>query len=257
MRDATRGGAHPARVPPRGTARARPSATPLARIAAALAILACLGCGGSNDDPRAAASDTGLDGHIALAGRRTAGADQARYRPRSPDASRAGIIVDSVRSVQEELRRFREGLDVVHELRAAAPDSRDALVETLVAALAAADTARLGALLLDRSEFAYLYYPETKFTRPPYRLAPDLLWFLMRQNTENGLARALRRFAGTPLELAGYACADEPERVGENRVWTGCTVDLEMAAGPDRVELFSGIIERGGRHKFLGYSNEL
>jgi hypothetical protein len=136
--------------------------------------------------------------------------------------------------------------------------SRDALVRRFVRALEMSDTAALLALHLTRAEFAYLYYPFTQYTRPPYELSPALLWFLIEQNSEKGLVRLLRRYGGRPLGYVGYRCEQEPQREGANRLWNACRIKRKVESG-ELVEerLFGSIIERDGRYKFVSYANDL
>jgi hypothetical protein len=129
-------------------------------------------------------------------------------------------------------------------------------VQRFVGALEAADTAAFRDMLLTRAEFAWLYYPHTRFTAPPYELAPGLLWFQIENGTSRGFGRLLERMGGRPAHAAGYACSPEPRTEGPNRVWEGCVVHLRPTGGEPRdLELFGSILERGGVFKFVSYSN--
>ena len=132
--------------------------------------------------------------------------------------------------------------------------SRDELVARFGQALAAHDTAALSALLLDAQEFAWLYYPYTVYTHPPYRQAPGMVWLLTAQNSEKGLRRVLERFGGRDPALAGYACrTTEPQDL--NVLHGDCAVRL--AGDTTGRRLFGTIIERDGRFKFVSYANGL
>jgi hypothetical protein len=164
-------------------------------------------------------------------------------------------VVDSILPIEEELRRFRAGTTEVSALGSSAAHSRDELVRRFVEAIARQDTAVLTALLVDRAEFAWLYYPHTVYSRKPYELSPGLVWFQMAQNSGKGLGRALHRFGGERLGVSGHRCDREPEQLGPNRIWAGCVVQL--AGRPDELSLFGAIIERAGRFKFVSYGNAL
>jgi len=179
-----------------------------------------------------------------------------RGRAGSPGPS-AAAHVDSAISWEEALRRFQAGLTAPSSLEGGAT-SRDLLVREFVEALAARDTARLLALEITRSEFAYLYYPTTPQSFPPYDLSPALLWFLVSENSRKGLMHALEERGGKPLRFVGYTCDGKPSVEAANRIWGPCMVRRVVRKGDTASErLFSRIIEREGRFKFLSYSNKL
>lgn len=167
------------------------------------------------------------------------------------------VHVDSIFPVEEELRRFRVGLAEPSGLGRGAAASRDLLIDAFLDALAVHDTAAFAAMALDRAEFAHLYYPHTRYTRPPYELSPALLWFQLQQNSEKGLVRVLRRLGGKRHDLLDYRCDEAPEVQERNRIWTGC--ELRLEAGSDTVSgrWFGSILERDGRFKFISYTNGL
>jgi hypothetical protein len=196
-----------------------------------------------------------MAGLVALAACRVE--DRATTAAGGADTPR--VIVDSVFPVEEEIRRFRAARPgaPVTEL-ANASTSRDALVERLMLALAARDTAELSAMLMNAAEFIDLYYPTSIYARPPYRQSPELLWFLMQQNSQKGIGRALARYGGVPPHFEGYTCDPEPMVWGANRFWEQCAVRWSPVPGaPSPFRLFGGIIERDGRFKFVSYANGL
>lgn len=170
---------------------------------------------------------------------------------------RTPVHVDSILPIDEELRRFRAGMEEVEALEGGAP-SRNELVERFVLALEEADTLGLASLALNRTEFAWLYYPHTIYTSRPYELAPALVWFQQQNRSSRGFGRLLGRYGGRALHYTGYACPDDGEAFGEGRIWHGCTVHGATAEG-DRVEerLFGSILELNGRYKLVSFSNEL
>ncbi|HEY0672240.1 MAG TPA: hypothetical protein VGD27_08245 [Longimicrobiales bacterium] len=165
-------------------------------------------------------------------------------------------VVDSIFPVAEEMRRFKAAR---HDVRARnlahGASSRDQLVHRFITALERADTAALRGLIIDASEFIDLYYPSSIFARPPYHQDPELRWFLIQENSNKGLTRLLRRFAGQPTGFRGYHCAPEPTIEGKNKVWDRCRVEWGASSAP--VRAFSTIIERDGRFKILSYANDL
>jgi hypothetical protein len=176
---------------------------------------------------------------------------------RSQVATHVPVYVDSLFPAEEELRRFREGLEEPDGLRGGS-GSRDGLVETLIQSLEAADTAAVASLAIDQAEFAWFYFPHSIYTAPPYELPPGLVWFQSQNRTSRGLTRLLRNYAGKSLYHSGYTCPDDGEPWGGGRIWHGCTVLGELPSG-ERVEerLFGSILEVDGRFKLVSFSNEL
>lgn len=178
--------------------------------------------------------------------------------PDSASASTAApaTVVDSARTVEADLREFRAGLAPVAALEGGAA-SRDELVRGWVRAVEGSDTAAIRRLVLSRAEFAYLYYPTSRFTGRPTQLEPSLLWFMMQQNSEKGIVRVLRRLGGKTLGYTGHTCT-EPIAEGPNQLWEQCTVDLgSPPADFQAKQLFGSVMEHGGRFKFVSYANEL
>lgn len=169
------------------------------------------------------------------------------------------VHIDSVFPIEEEIRRFRADLpEAPAALGTGASTSRDSLVARFVTAVEALDTAAVRDMVVSRAEFAYLYYPFTRFAKPPYELSPALVWFQIQQNSEKGIGRAFRTYGGRALGFAGYRCPEPPAIEEANRLWEGCALRLR---GPDGSEsetrLFGTILERDGRFKFLSYANDL
>lgn len=174
-----------------------------------------------------------------------------------PPADPPATVVDSIFPVEEEIRRFQAELpEEVTELRGG-ETSRDALVARFVTALEAADTLGLASLAMTPGEFGYLYYPTSRYTRPPYRLSPGLVWFQNQNQSSRGLTRLLRRYAGHPMGYISFHCPDEGEAEGENHLWHYCTVRHLYQGDTVNVRLFGSIWERDGRYKLVGFANEL
>lgn len=189
----------------------------------------------------------------------TARADAiARARQDSVNRALPGYVVDSIRPVEEELRRFRAavGGDSTTALAGGAA-SRAALVRQFVDAVAAADTIRLHRMMITPCEFSDLIYPESPYLRPPYQQAPALVWSQIEASGTTGLTRLLRRLGGQPLRYEAHQCRSEPEAYGSNKIWRGCSLRIRTAAGETATaRLFGSIVERKGQFKFVNYAND-
>jgi hypothetical protein len=168
-----------------------------------------------------------------------------------------GYVVDSAIAMPEALRRFQ----------AATPGSQpkkleggartlDALLRTLAEKYASDDTDALRHLALTRGEFAYLYYPESPYPEPPYQLAPELLWYLVEQNSARGLERGLQR-VGTGTHYISHSCANAPKQEGNNRVHGPCTVEVRRMDGSmANFRLANAVVERDGVFKLVSFDND-
>jgi hypothetical protein len=136
----------------------------------------------------------------------------------------------------------------------AGPTSRDSLLGLFERALARRDSATLRRLQITKEEFAYLYYPETKLSRPPYELGPDVMWMQIKSQSDRGLHRLIAKYAGPRFAMRRIDC-QSPER--ENALLIHqCTVRVDGEAESAR-QLFGSIVERAGHFKFVGYANRL
>ncbi len=197
-----------------------------------------------------------FSGLVALGIAACSGQDQEE--PAGAAGAPAGTIVDSIFPIEEEIRRFRATLSDAPDRLSSGEPTRDELIRRFVASVEAADTLALRDMLLTRSEFAYLYYPHTIYTSPPYELSPALLWFQIETNTSQGFVRLMQRWAGSPLRSTGYKCDAEPKIEGKNRIWSRCRIQVAPPGGdPQEVALFGSILERDGLFKFISYANDL
>jgi hypothetical protein len=194
------------------------------------------------------------EGHAAAAD--SARADSmALARQDSINRTQPGYLVDSILPLQEQLRRFRLGLDTVSHLQSPATSS-GALVRAFAASLALADTTALLRLAVSRAEFAWLVYPDSPLSAPPYQQAIDIAWLRHAASSSSGLARLLNRIGGQPLQLQSWRCANQPTIEGSNRIWGDCVMTFAVGgAEPKTLGLFSSIVERQGRFKILSYAN--
>lgn len=182
----------------------------------------------------------------------------AAARQDSINRSQPGYVVDSILPVDEELRRFRLAVGGTAATSFShSSSSRDALVRAFVRALAESDAAAFRRMALTAREFSDLVYPESPFTRPPYRQAPGLVWRQIQNPGGSGLKRLTRRLAGAELRYVDHRCAPKPDVQGENRIWTMCTVRVVTMMGDSLSgRLFGSIIERHGQFKFVSYLNQ-
>jgi hypothetical protein len=164
--------------------------------------------------------------------------------------------VDSAIPIDEALRRFRRDLPKPEALRGGSV-SREKLVRGFVRALEVRDTVALRRMVLKADEFAWLYYPSSPLSGPPYELPPGLMWFQLQGESEKGGSRLLAERAGRPLRYVDHVCA--PTRIeGQNRIHSHCELRHLTPAGDTVAErLFGLIIERNGSHKFVSYANRL
>lgn len=242
---------------------AAPGTVRVKGAALALAALLLAGCGvgeaGGAAGSAAAAGAAGSAGVVeGTPGAGALGPSRVALATPGPGVARRGGVVDSILPIEEEIRRFRATLEREPTSLAGGAGSREALVRMLVRALEGEDTAAFRVLAVDRAEFGMLYYPHSRYTSMPYELSPSLLWFQIANSSSRGVARGLDRLGGRPLGYLDHSCTGEGEVEGPNRLWGGCTV-RRIAESGDTLEgrLFTTILERDGRFKFLSLSNDL
>ena len=162
----------------------------------------------------------------------------------------------AIPSRRDELRDFRAALRHPGRLTGGAA-SPDDLARRWVSAVEQHDSAAFRSLLLTRAEFAFLYYPSSPLGRPPYDLSPQLMWFQLIGNSEQGLRDALEAFGGKRVGYLGVRCA-APEPQGENRFHGDCVVRRRRQDGSIiEQRLFGAMLEREGRFKFVSFANRL
>jgi hypothetical protein len=169
-----------------------------------------------------------------------------------------GDVIDSVFPMDVMLARFREAVPAVTRLEGGAPD-REALARTFLSAVSAGDSVALTGLLVNRSEYAWLLFPEHLYAKPPYELDPAIHWLQVQASSAKGLARVLERYGTRPLEFRSLACdADTMQFTASPTItaWGPCTVTFRGNDSTLTRRLFGTIVERDGVAKFLGYANE-
>jgi hypothetical protein len=174
----------------------------------------------------------------------------------SADTARAyppGYVVDSIHSPEESLRRFRAGTDSVSSL-AGQPSLRELLAEFTRAATAR-DTAALRAIALDRREFGWLVYPESRLSRAPYRQPPDVAWLMLQNASDGGMRKLIARIP--TMSLLATHCPDSVQVEGRMRTVSGCTVRVQTPDNVRDMRLFGRVVELNGRWKIVGYDGDL
>ncbi|MBL0172844.1 MAG: hypothetical protein IPP90_19495 [Gemmatimonadaceae bacterium] len=174
------------------------------------------------------------------------------------DVVAAGGTVDSIHPIAEQLQRFQVDVAEPPDSLRHASASIDGLVTRWARAVATRDTASLNRMTIDRAEFAWLYYPGSRLSKPPYEAPPQLLWGQILDNSDGGARQLFARFGGSPFQLILVKCPAPSDTTSTSLVYTDCSVRVRLTNGhvvEDR--LFGSIIEHQGRFKFLGYANRL
>jgi hypothetical protein len=173
------------------------------------------------------------------------------------DVEHVPTHIDSIFPIEESLRRFRLTLGPEPVGLSGGAPSRDALVARFVESLARSDTAAFADMLMTQDEFGWLYYPHTRYTKRPYELAPEILWFQIVNGSSRGFGRLLDRLGSSDIGGPTYQCGAVPLVEGPNRTWEDCTVRVDPPEGdPLDMRLFGSILERDGVFKFVSYTND-
>lgn len=170
----------------------------------------------------------------------------------------SGGVVDSILPIAEHLTRFRATLRQPPDTLRAASTSIEDLVARWATAVTRRDTAALNAMVIDASEFAWFYYPDSKMSKPPYEAPPGLLWGQLLASSNEGARTLLTRYGGKGVRVDSVRCPDSVVVEGANRLHDGCraAVRIDGASAVD-ARWFGTILERDGRFKFVGLSNSL
>lgn len=184
---------------------------------------------------------------------------EREVKPNSDTAVRPpGYVVDSALPIDTLLARFRRTVADSPSTLVGGEASAERLAREFLRAISSNDTVSIRRLVVNRAEFAWVYYPHTKFTKPPYELGPDLLWFQMNEASEKGIVRALRRYGGSRMRFEALSCPDSVATEGPNRITTGCLLRFAASDSTARtLQMFGSLIERDGRWKFVSYANDL
>lgn len=178
--------------------------------------------------------------------------------PETPEDEAPRRVVDSVFPPEEQIRRFQATVTDTPTALFGAADTRDALVERFLAAAELRSPDSLLALAMTKGEFAFLYYPNSRFAAPPYQLAPEVLWFQIRNSESRGVTRLLRQLEERRMDVLGYECEEAPVGSSTVRIWEDCFALLPGdTVDTVRLRLFGSIVEHDGAFKFLSLSNDL
>lgn len=175
----------------------------------------------------------------------------------SPDSlvKTPGYVVDSIFPPEEALRRFQAESTPVTALTGGA-SSTDELLRRYWETLQSGDSLALRPYVVNKAEFAYLYFPESN--EAENGLQPHVSWLLYSNNGGRGLSRALTLASTESVPITGTACLeDRTQTIGKNLVHGPCGVVRMLGARPDTVWIAQHIIERDGVFKLLSFANEL
>ncbi|MEO7361135.1 MAG: hypothetical protein ABI120_12460 [Gemmatimonadaceae bacterium] len=174
------------------------------------------------------------------------------------DVVAAGGVVDSILPIPVQLDRFQAAMSEKPDTLRHASPSINALIMRLSIAIAANDTAALNAMMLDRAEFAWLYYPSSKMSLPPYEAPPQLLWGQILASSNDGAQNLLKKFGSAAFKVTGVNCPKPPVAEGGNLLHEGCLLKVQTpGAVQGEAAYFGTIIERDKRFKFVSYASRL
>ncbi|HYD55235.1 MAG TPA: hypothetical protein VEA99_21555 [Gemmatimonadaceae bacterium] len=142
----------------------------------------------------------------------------------------------------------------MHSLAHGAP-SAEAALRAVVRAASTHDTAMLVRLAVTRAEWGRLYYPTSRFARPPYRSPAALQWGLTVAASDKGVRRLLRELGGRDVTVRDVRCGP-PRDEGANQLWLGCEVTYRVGARDATRSITGALIARDGRVKVLSYAND-
>lgn len=165
-----------------------------------------------------------------------------------------GYVVDSIFPPEEALRRFQAEAAPVTELSGGAR-SVDELLRRYWEVLQSGDSLALRPFVVNKDEFAYLYFPESN--EAENGLQPHVSWLLYSNNSGRGLTRALAKARSQAQPILGTTCIDRARIMGNNVAHGPCAIIRDLEQRRDTTWLAVHIIERNGVFKLLSFSNEL
>ena len=180
----------------------------------------------------------------------------------SPDSLRKtpGYIIDSILPPDEALRRLQAQVtDPIPTRLTGGATTRPALIRAYWTALQQTDTTAIRDLVVSKSEFAYLYFPESA----PFAsgMQPEPAWVLYEAQAGRGLTAASSRardaLAGNAA-LREVVCREGGRTEGSSQTSGPCGVVLRWPdQRTDTLWIASTILRRDGRYKLLGLDNAL
>ena len=134
-------------------------------------------------------------------------------------------------------------------------ESPDAVAEAVLEAMAARDAERLARLVLSEGEFRDHVWPYLPVSRPEVNMPFDVMWGMLRQNSQAYLRQTLAALDGEPpLEVRGVRFAGETSTYGDVRVHRDAELVVGAPDGSERVvRLFGSLIEQNGAWKVFSY----
>lgn len=138
---------------------------------------------------------------------------------------------------------------------AATLDSPGAVAEAVLEAMGARDVERLDLLVLSEAEFRGHVWPYLPVSRPEVNMPFDVMWGMLRQNSQAYLRQTLAALDGEPpLEVRGVRFAGETSTYGDVRVHRDAELVVGAPDGSERVvRLFGSLIEQNGAWKVFSY----
>src|SRR5688572_28942219 len=121
-------------------------------------------------------------------------------------------------SLDSALTLFRQGIPPLDTLEHASA-SIEQLVSRLATIVEKRDTAALREIVMSRGEYAWLYYPTSRWTKAPTKQEPALNWFPHTQGSQKGATRLLADYGGRQMRIARNDCVGAARVEGNNRIW--------------------------------------
>lgn len=131
-------------------------------------------------------------------------------------------------------------------------ESPDALATAALAALAAADEPRLARLALSEQELRETVWPLLPASREDVGMPWAYFWREHAQRNTGYLKTVLAKHGGKGYELTRVDF-DGRATYGDVTIHREPALDLQTAAGPQRLRLFGSMAERGGRWKLYSF----
>lgn len=132
-------------------------------------------------------------------------------------------------------------------------DSKDAVVEAFLRALAARDRPALEALALSEPEFRKHIWPALPASADNVGMPLDYAWRDTAQKNAGHLAQLLAEYGGREYRLLAVTFAGDTTDYGAYRVHRETTLDLRSPNGPVTLRLFGSLVESGGRWKIYSF----
>ena len=132
-------------------------------------------------------------------------------------------------------------------------ESKDAIAEAFLRALAARDQAALETLVVSEVEFRKYIWPKLPASAPDVGMPLDYVWSDTRLKNAGHLARLLSDHGGSTYKLVAVTFAGETTDYGPYRVHRETTLDVRGPKGAEALRLFGSLVESGGRWKIYSF----